>query len=247
MAKNTIKPNRPLNPMAPPYLKLTPTQFYINPFLHSTPPLISYNVHFQPRRSFPHSSSLTPVPTGPRIPIPRRRRRVNKVGGGEVTWRPKLAEKKTTVNVIGRKRWKNRSGDFHQILPLESKTTSLMIKNIPNKYTNGANAGFAFVNFTNPKAALRFRDAFHGKRWEFFSDSPKVAEISRARIQGKKAIVNHFKMARFACASDEDLPVLFEPARDGSGQFENGVCLTLGWSWTPVLEDRKQGVKVHPI
>ncbi|KAI3802227.1 hypothetical protein L1987_30357 [Smallanthus sonchifolius] len=172
MAKNTIKP---LNPMAPPYLKLPPTQFYINPFPHPTPPLISYNVqYFQPRRSFPHPSSLTPVPTGPRIPRPRRRRRVNKVGGGGVT---------------GRKRWKNRS-DF----------------------TNGANAGFGFVNFTNSKAALRFRDAFHGKRWELSSDSPKVAEISRARIQGKKAIVNHFKMACFACASDEDLPVLFEPA-----------------------------------
>ncbi|KAF5786128.1 putative mei2/Mei2-like RNA recognition, nucleotide-binding alpha-beta plait domain superfamily [Helianthus annuus] len=181
--------------------------------------------------------------------------------GRKLIWRPKPAENKATIpkqpRVGGRKRWKNTSADYHQTLPLESETTSLMIKNIPNKYTrelliltldnhcknennntenefisaydhvylpidfkSRVNAGFAFVNFTNAKAAVKFKEAFHGKRWAF-SDSPKVAEISRAKIQGIKAIINHCQMMDFKCGSDEDLPVIFKPARDGSGRFDS--------------------------
>ncbi|KAD6795705.1 hypothetical protein E3N88_06601 [Mikania micrantha] len=258
MAKNTK--NNPLNPMAPPYLKILPTQFYIPQFtphhriLH---PLVPYNDHPQPRKSFPPSSSknlsLTPVASGPRTPISRL------FGSGRRASKP-------TGHVIG-KRWKNTRGDYHQILPLESETTSVMIKNIPNKYTRellihvldnhcklenqklksideaefisaydylylpidfkyGTNAGFAFVNFTNSIAALRFRDAFHGKRW-VLSDSRKVAQIFRAKIQGKEALINNSKKMDLRYGSDEMLPVVFEPARDGSGRVKSQM-LKLG-------------------
>ncbi|MFS7978083.1 putative mei2/Mei2-like RNA recognition, nucleotide-binding alpha-beta plait domain superfamily [Helianthus anomalus] len=270
MAKNNIKS---LNPLAPPYLKSPPTLCYIHTFpvvyLRTLQPVISYNVHrltksLPPPPPVKKNFPLTPVPCGPRGAAMSRGRRVNKlVRSGELIWRPKPAEEnKATIpkqpRVGGRKRWKNTSADYHQTLPLESETTSLMIKNIPNKYTrelliltldnhcknennktsenefisaydhvylpidfkSRVNAGFAFVNFTNAKAAVKFKDAFHGKRWAF-SDSPKVAEISRAKIQGIKAIIKHCQMMDFKCASDEDLPVIFEPARDGSGRFDS--------------------------
>lgn len=50
-------------------------------------------------------------------------------------------------------------------------------------YRNGKNAGFAFVNFTSPKAALMFKEAFDGKPWVMFENTKKLAEISKAKIQ----------------------------------------------------------------
>ncbi|KAI3499151.1 hypothetical protein L1887_34944 [Cichorium endivia] len=247
----------------------------------------SYNVHLQPAhvKSLPLSltpppspekktkNSLAPVPSGPRIPksrLPGRRRRVNKVvrfgnnGGGanemKQQWKPVVSKATTEKQAVcgGKKRWKNRSGGYQQVLHLDTTTTSVMIKNIPNKYTrklmiqtldnhcklenkkikndsideknvfsaydflylpidfkNRVNAGFAFVNFTTPEAALRFKDAFHGKHWDLFG-SPKIAEITRARIQGKRSLINNCKTMDFTYGSEEDMPVSFEPARDGS-------------------------------
>ncbi|KAK9063653.1 hypothetical protein SSX86_017524 [Deinandra increscens subsp. villosa] len=88
---------------------------------------------------------------------------------------------------------------------------------LPIDFTNGVNAGFAFVNFTNSKAAFKFRDAFDGKFWEG-SNSRKVARIFRARIQGKEALINNCRAMDFRGGSDEALPVVFDPARDGSGR-----------------------------
>ncbi|XP_042757802.1 protein terminal ear1 homolog [Lactuca sativa] len=265
-----------------------PLPYYlILPPVPPRPPYFwSYNAHQQPlpAKSLPlplpppsspgkkSNFSLASVPSGPRIPksrLPGRHRRVNKVvrfgshgcGGTETKTQLKPVEKKTTLEKVGRggkRRWKNRSGEYQEILPLDTETSSVMIKNIPNKYTrklliqtlddhcklvnqkinkdsideknsisaydflylpidfnNRVNAGFAFVNFTTPEAASRFRDTFHGKHWDFF-DSPKIAEITRARIQGKRRLVNNCKTMDFSYGSEEDMPVSFEPARDGS-------------------------------
>ncbi|KAK6946312.1 Mei2-like, C-terminal RNA recognition motif [Dillenia turbinata] len=148
------------------------------------------------------------------------------------------------------------------VLPLErdSHVTTVMIKNIPNKYTRellikflddhcfkenhneeeekgerpsstsfdflylpmdfrtNCNKGYAFVNFTDPKAAWRLYLSSHNKSWEHFQ-SPKIREIVSGAIQGKEALVKHFEASTFACQSDEYLPVCFSPPRDGSGQL----------------------------
>ncbi|MCO5563687.1 hypothetical protein L7F22_017334 [Adiantum nelumboides] len=140
--------------------------------------------------------------------------------------------------------------------------TTLMIQNIPNKYSqkmlltmldqhclqfnstlNGAepeaaydfmylpidfknkcNLGYAFVNFTTPQATLGFYKAFHGKAWEEFN-SRKICGVAFARLQGRPALEEHFKNSRFACDTEEYLPVLFVPPRNGNNQSQPRVAV----------------------
>lgn len=86
--------------------------------------------------------------------------------------------------------------------------TTLMIKNIPNKYTqkmllqtideqfsrlydffylpidfkNKCNVGYAFINMVKPSYILPFTKRFNQRKWERFN-SEKVCHISYARIQ----------------------------------------------------------------
>lgn len=132
--------------------------------------------------------------------------------------------------------------------------TTLMIKNIPNKYSQGmllalldqhcvrtnegeqdstdphssydfvylpidfknrCNLGYAFVNFTSVAATLKLYRAFHAQQWEAFN-SRKVCQVTYARVQGRAALEEHFRNSRFACDTDEYLPLVFSPPRDGS-------------------------------
>lgn len=86
--------------------------------------------------------------------------------------------------------------------------TTLMIKNIPNKYTiqylseeidrefsnyydflylpcdtkSGANQGYGFINFTDLEAIRRFYEIFHGKKWGRFK-SEKVPFVYNVDLQ----------------------------------------------------------------
>lgn len=90
----------------------------------------------------------------------------------------------------------------------EDMRTTLMIKNIPNKYTqkmllqtideqfnrmydffylpidfkNKCNVGYAFINMVKPAYILPFNKRFNQRKWERFN-SEKVCHISYARIQ----------------------------------------------------------------
>jgi RNA recognition motif-containing protein len=112
------------------------------------------------------------------------------------------------------------------------KRTTLMIKNIPNKYTqkmllqtidqdfrmkydffylpidfkNKCNVGYAFINFVDPMTIIPFYETFHGKKWEKFN-SEKVCDITYARIQGKQALVNHFQNSSLMCEDPSCRPV----------------------------------------
>eukprot|EP00850_Spirogloea_muscicola_P013930 SM000097S24783 [mRNA] locus=s97:214572:218446:+ [translate_table: standard] len=130
--------------------------------------------------------------------------------------------------------------------------TTLMIKNIPNKYSqamllalldahclrcntenapheplsaydfvylpidfkNRCNLGYAFVNFTTAQATLKLYRAFHSQQWEAFN-SRKVCQVTYARVQGRQALEEHFRNSRFACDTDEYLPLVFNPPRNG--------------------------------
>ncbi len=125
--------------------------------------------------------------------------------------------------------------------------TTLMIRNIPNKYNqammldllnrsyagqydffylpidfkNKCNLGYAFVNFKCTKQTAVFYKEFHKQRWKEFN-SRKVCEVTYARVQGKEAMVDHFKNSRFPCENEEYLPLVFDT--DGN----KTSCHTLG-------------------
>ena len=95
--------------------------------------------------------------------------------------------------------------------------TTLMIRNIPNKYTqpmllallekelketfdffylptdskNKCNLGYAFINFIEAADTVPFHKAFQGRTWDDFN-SKKVCEVTFARVQGRKALLEHF-------------------------------------------------------
>ncbi|EMR08721.1 hypothetical protein PNEG_02898 [Pneumocystis murina B123] len=104
--------------------------------------------------------------------------------------------------------------------------TTIMIKNIPNKFTqqmlqeyidatnsktydflylridfrNRCNVGYAFVNFIDPISIVTFGQARVGTKWNRFH-SDKICDISYANIQGKECLIEKF---RNSCVMDED-------------------------------------------
>lgn len=138
-----------------------------------------------------------------------------------------------------------------KILSGEDKRTSLMIKNIPNKYNqdmvlealnhnhdglydffylpidfkNKCNVGYAFINFKNPLSIPSFYEEFNNKKWKKFN-SEKVCQISYARIQGKYAMLEHFKNSSLLFEDAKCQPLIFhdgesEPLPIGSNFLKN--------------------------
>ena len=114
--------------------------------------------------------------------------------------------------------------------------TSLMVRNIPNKYTqqmllsefdsnghgpgiidffylpidfkNRCNRGYAFINFVNYKDILGFHRRYFGKHWRTFN-SDKICDITYARIQGKDAMLKRFENSALMEKDDEYKPLVF--------------------------------------
>lgn len=107
--------------------------------------------------------------------------------------------------------------DLEKILAGQDSRTTIMIRNIPNKYTqdmllerinrfhqgkydffylpmdvnNGCNIGYAFINFVDPVYIVPFFEDMNGKTWETFN-SEKICQIAYGRIQGKQALAENF-------------------------------------------------------
>ncbi|KAJ4906577.1 Protein MEI2-like 2 [Raphanus sativus] len=108
--------------------------------------------------------------------------------------------------------------DLDRIATGDDIRTTLVIKNIPNKYTykmlvaeidekhkgdydflclpidfkNKCNMGHAFVNMVSPLHIVPFQQTFNGKIWEKFN-SGKVASLAYAEIQGKSALASYMQ------------------------------------------------------
>lgn len=136
--------------------------------------------------------------------------------------------------------------DMERVASGEDTRTSLMIRNIPNKYTqsmlleelnealpkgsydfvylpidfkNACNVGYAFVNMTSTRHILTLHDAFAGKRWRRFL-SDKVCVLSYARIQGKANLVQRFQHSSLLGMAKECRPLLFVSSGPLAGQPE---------------------------
>ena len=129
--------------------------------------------------------------------------------------------------------------DMDKIRAGEDRRTTLMIKNIPNKYTqkmllatvdehfrgtydffylpidfkNKCNVGYAFVNMITPLDIIPLTERFNQKKWERFN-SEKVCHISYARIQGRAALISHFQNSSLMHEDKRCRPILF--SNDGS-------------------------------
>nr|XP_027063850.1 protein MEI2-like 5 isoform X2 [Coffea arabica] len=135
--------------------------------------------------------------------------------------------------------------DLEKIVKGEDTRTTLMIKNIPNKYTskmllaaidethkgtydflylpidfkNKCNVGYAFINMVSPSHIISFYEVFNGKKWEKFN-SEKVASLAYARIQGKTALVAHFQNSSLMNEDKRCRPILFQSEGEGIGDQE---------------------------
>ncbi|CAJ1378662.1 unnamed protein product [Effrenium voratum] len=116
----------------------------------------------------------------------------------------------------------------------EEDVFTVMMRNIPNKYTqrmlieevnssgfngaydflylpidkeSGANKGYAFLNFVRPDLAYAFKMAFDGKQMAQFR-SNKIVNVAPATIQGFEANYEHFSKTRVNYG-DPDVRPLF--------------------------------------
>ena len=126
--------------------------------------------------------------------------------------------------------------DFDAVENGRDTRTSLMVRNIPNKYTqqmllaeftenghgpgvidffylpidfkNRCNRGYAFINFINFQDILAFHRRYYGKQWRTFN-SDKICDITYARIQGKAAMLKRFENSALMDKDDEYKPLVF--------------------------------------
>mmetsp|Transcript_12917 Transcript_12917/g.21121 ORF Transcript_12917/g.21121 Transcript_12917/m.21121 type:complete len:1143 (-) Transcript_12917:1034-4462(-) len=125
------------------------------------------------------------------------------------------------------------------------KRTTLMIRNIPNKYTqkmllaavderfkglydffylpidfkNKCNVGYAFINFITTNHIVDFVEQFSNKKWDKFN-SEKVCQVTYARIQGKNALIAHFQNSSLMCEDKKCRPIIFHSDGPLQGEME---------------------------
>ncbi|KAM0869572.1 hypothetical protein ACQ4PT_040598 [Festuca glaucescens] len=135
--------------------------------------------------------------------------------------------------------------DIDCIAKGEDSRTTLMIKNIPNKYNcklllavidedhrgtydfvylpidfkNKCNVGYAFINMTDPQHIIPFYKTFNGKRWEKFN-SEKVASLAYGRIQGRSDLISHFRNSSLMTEDKWCRPILFHKDGPNAGDQE---------------------------
>ena len=107
--------------------------------------------------------------------------------------------------------------DINKVFSLEDKRSTIMIKNIPNKFNRELllniinsnfrgtfdlfilptdinkfkNFGYAFINFTSSYYIPYFYFMFNGKMWSS-TNSQKVCELTYSKVQGKENLLAHY-------------------------------------------------------
>jgi len=123
-----------------------------------------------------------------------------------------------------------------KIISGKDKRTTLMVRNIPNKYNlqslseeinlnfdgkydflylpldnnNNANLGYAFINFINPYHILMFNDIYKGFKWKKYN-SDKICDLTYAKFQGKKELTTHFEKINNPNCQEDKKPLILQP------------------------------------
>ena len=123
---------------------------------------------------------------------------------------------------------------INNIISQKEKRSTVMIKNIPNKFNQDyilniinqnfrgtfdvfvlptdinklKNFGYAFINFTSSYYIPYFYFLFNGKMW-FGTNSKKICELAFSKVQGKEALLDHYP-SKIVFNNDEALEVTNE-------------------------------------
>eukprot|EP00210_Caulerpa_lentillifera_P008615 g8219.t1 len=129
--------------------------------------------------------------------------------------------------------------DLDRVKSGEDQRTTLMIKNIPNKYTqklllerieeefkgmfdflylpidfkNKCNVGYGFINMRKLEYIPPFVEHIHEQKWDKFN-SEKVCCVTYARIQGLSALIHHFQNSNIMLEESTHQPLLFDANGD---------------------------------
>lgn len=135
--------------------------------------------------------------------------------------------------------------DFDRVSTGMDQRTTLMVRNIPNKYTqqavldeinlkfpkaydffylpidfkNKCNVGYAFINLIDFRNAPAFYQEFNGRRWSCYR-SGKVCAITYARIQGRQSMITRFQNSSLLNESIDVQPRLFRTSGPHKGEPE---------------------------
>lgn len=127
--------------------------------------------------------------------------------------------------------------DLENIYLGNDDRTTLMIKNIPNKYTSQmviddldtkdlndtydffymprdkqheSNQGYAFINLLDPAYILAYNDEYSGKSWTI-GNSKKLVELKYAVYQGQNANYENFKNKKvYQQGKESERPILLK-------------------------------------
>ena len=131
-----------------------------------------------------------------------------------------VKEKEEDGEIIAKKKEDeelNLDLDINYIISQKDKRSTIMIKNIPNKFNQEyilsiinqnfkgtfdifvlptdvnkfKNFGYAFINFTSSYYIPYFYFMFNGKMW-FGTNSQKICQLAYSKVQGKEALLNHY-------------------------------------------------------
>ena len=145
-----------------------------------------------------------------------------------------IANKRKVFNPLSESEKEKNIINLMNIFQCKDMRTTLMIKNIPNKYTissfleeininfkntydifylpidyiNKCNLGFAFINFVEPFHIILFYELYLGKKWKKFN-SDKICELLYAKFQGRKELISHFEKGKvLSFESEEKRPLI---------------------------------------
>jgi hypothetical protein len=148
----------------------------------------------------------------------------------------KNSNKRKIFNPLSESEKEKNIINLMDIFQCKDLRTTLMIKNIPNKYTlssfldeineyfkntydifylpidyiNKCNLGFAFINFVEPFHIILFYELYRGKKWKKFN-SDKICELLFAKFQGRKELIAHFEKGKVLSFESEDKRPLILP------------------------------------
>jgi len=88
---------------------------------------------------------------------------------------------------------------------------------LPIDFRTRSGLGYLFINFPSSQDAARLYLEYHGKRWDEFN-SKKVCEVTYGRVQGRDALVQHFRTAKFPSEDPGFQPLVMRRDEDGLGE-----------------------------